>query len=724
MDFHPYEPLDNNSGQNKLWDWIKSAFKSDSGVAYYRYPIFNRVGSLMREPDFLMLHQLTGLWVIECKGCTIDNIESIQGHEWKMKNWHSHVETPVAQAEDQMFAIQNKMEVRRETRGKLRVNFRVALPFVKRQEWQDRGFHRLPSTEGVVLLYEDLTPTALKQYFEAVHEREPQPQYPEEDWKVIRGVLGGTLPSKPPRRIASETPKESPVFAIHEIESKLKVLDETQQKIAFEVPDGPQRLRGLAGTGKTVLLAKRLAKMHIAHPEWTIGLIFFTRSLYDQMIELVTLYHKEMHPDQLEPDWQRIKILHAWGGRTREGFYYRLARECGIRPHNLRTAQDAVRERGLSSSVTDVFDFICKELQRVCGEKRQSVPILYDALLIDEGQDLPPSFYQLARDSLSDPQRIYWAYDEAQGIGSLLIPTSAQMFGRDANGKLLVDVSGSYTGGILKTHKMKRCYRTPRQLLMTAHALNMGLFRKGGALQGVTTQKDWSDLGYEIVAGDFTPASVAAGKTVTLTRPLDESPHPVDSGHFKHLKSLGSLLSLNTFSNPEDEQDWIAQQVKADLDSGLNPWDVVVVALGGDYEKNYLADLQNALKCAGVPAAIAGVDTHVDRYRAPDVFHKADCVTISGIARAKGNEAWKVYACRFDYATKPLDWKQENELHKRNEAFVALTRSKLWCVVTGQPSDIFDELEMAIEQYPNFVFPAFNQKSLKRRQGDDDDVAA
>ena len=718
MEFHPYEPLDNNSAQNKVWGWLKSAFTGDAGEAYYRYPIFTRTGNLMREPDFLMLHQETGLWVMECKGCSIDNIESIQGHEWKMKNWHSDVETPVAQAEDQMFAIKNKLDVRRESRGKLRTNFRVFLPHVKRQEWIDRGFDRLPCVEGVVMLYEDLTPSALKKYFADIKQQNSQPQYPEEEWKAIYGVLGGTLPAKPPRQIPTDTPTESPLFAIREVESNLKVLDNNQKKIAFEVPDGAQRLRGLAGTGKTVLLAKRLAKMHLAHPTWDIGLVFFTRSLYDQMISLVDLYHREMHPDQLEPNWQKVKILHAWGGRTREGFYYRLARLCSIHPHDVTSAKQAVRQSGQSESVTDLFDFICKELQERTQER--GIPELYDCLLIDEGQDLPASFYQIALSSLKDPKRLYWAYDEAQGIGSLIIPTSEELFGRDENNKLRVDVSGSYSGGILKTHKMNRCYRTPRQLLMTAHALNMGLFRQQGVLQGVTTKKAWEDLGYEILEGDFTAASVKAGKNIVITRPLKDSPHPIDSGTFEHPKSLGSLLSVTKFSSEDAEREWIAKQIKADLDFGLDPWDIFVTALAGDSEKEYLEKLRTVLTREGVPCAIAGVDTHVDKFQAPDIFRKDGCVTISSIARAKGNEAWKVYACRFHCANQPLGWKNEEELHKRNEAFVAITRPRMWCVITGLDSDIFNEIETAINQYPNFTFKSFNQQSLKRNHGDNE----
>ncbi len=109
-----------------------------------------------------------------------------------------------------------------------------------------------------------------------------------------------------------------------------------------------------------------------------------------------------------------------------------------------------------------------------------------------------------------------------------------------------------------------------------------------------------------------------------------------------------------------------------DLQLGFKPDDIFITAIGGDYERQYMQDLKNALVQAGIEAYIAGVDG------GPSIFRVAGKVTISNIFRAKGNEAWKVYACRFHYATRPLAWKQETELQKRNEAFVALTRAKVW----------------------------------------------
>lgn len=224
MDFFPQEPFDNNKAQKKVWECVKKAFKDDPGAAYYRYPIFHKVGKLHREPDVLILHREYGLWVIECKGCYINNIASIQGHEWKMNNWHSEFETPVAQAEDQMFAIKNKLTERRETRGLVAFNFRAAIPFVNRNEWVDKGFSEFPSTQGVVLLADDFsTPQALKQKIVEGDKANPQTMMTDEQWDMVKAVLGGTLPSKPPRQIPTGTSPNNPVRVIRAIESQLKI---------------------------------------------------------------------------------------------------------------------------------------------------------------------------------------------------------------------------------------------------------------------------------------------------------------------------------------------------------------------------------------------------------------------------------------------------------------------------------------------------------------------
>jgi superfamily I DNA and RNA helicase len=122
--------------------------------------------------------------------------------------------------------------------------------------------------------------------------------------------------------------------------------------------------------------------------------------------------------------------------------------------------------------------------------------------------------------------------------------------------------------------------------------------------------------------------------------------------------------------------------------------------------------VKKALARHGVAASVAGHDTNPSQFRDPGK------VTLASIFRAKGNEAWKVYAARFHYVTNPQVWKKETELQKRNEAFVALTRARLWCVVTGLHDPVFDELRAAKEMYPRLTFPAFNQATLRRVMDD------
>ena len=701
--FHPYDAFGNNRAEKSVWGAIKDAFKDDPNcVGYFRYPTFTKTGNLRKEPDIVFVHRHYGLWVIEIKGCMINNIRSIQGHDWQMQNWHREQETPLLQAEDGMFVLRSRLEEKRETRGLLKFRFRAFLPLITQKEWQNRGLSSFPTLQGAVWLKEELK--AIKQRIEAGNEDNPQSRLDDQQWASVVAFLGGTLPSKPPRDISTGTPLDNPVRVIHELESRFKFLDIEQQQVAFQIPPGPQRIRGLAGTGKTVLLAKKVAKMHAAHPEWKIAFVFFTRALYDQILELIALYHREMIRE--EPNWDHVKVLHAWGAKEKPGFYRTLALSSGIQP--------IPANRTPYKSPSEAFNYVCEQLE----EQVVDLPVLFDAIIIDEGQDLPPAFYRLALNTLSNPRRLIWGYDEAQGIGSLTVPRPKEIFGEG-----VIDMRGSYEGNILKSRILNRCYRTPRKLLMLAHAVNMGLFREEGALQGLTQKEEWEKIGYQVIEGDFSAANVSAGRNVTITRQPETSPHPIDQDDFPLKDALGNVLTIRTFPTEEAEQEWIADQIAEDIRLGLDPWDIVVTGPTGENEANpkklkgYFFDLQEKLKAKGVPSSICGIDT------APDIFRKDGRVTISGIFRAKGNEAWKTYVCRFQYATQPLIWKgNENELHKRNEAFVALTRSRVWCVVTGlDDQPIFLEIERALENYPHMTFPAFNKSSLKRQIEEEED---
>lgn len=237
---------------------------------------------------------------------------------------------------------------------------------------------------------------------------------------------------------------------------------------------------------------------------------------------------------------------------------------------------------------------------------------------------------------------------------------------------------------------------------MVAHAVNMGLYRPGGPVQGLTQKDEWRAIGYEVVLGDFS----RAGAPVMVTRSEETNAHPLDKdANLRALsEEVGPILETKRCSSTREEQSWIADQIWRDLERGFRAEDVLVVALDDGYgSTRYLTELKTVLENRGVLAHIAQ----------GDVFRTAGRVTLSSVFRAKGNEAHRVYACRFELATTPVQ--DRSEVHARNAAFVALTRSKLWVRVSaGGDAPVLEEVHSAIENMPFLAFQAFTRASLKR----------
>lgn len=703
MRFCPNEPPDHYKGQRLAWNYLKRAFEGDEGIAYYRYPVFTGRGSERREPDFLVVTRRFGIWVFECKGARLDNIEEINGQEWVMRRWYAERMSPVQQTEDQMFEVKALVERDRALRSLgIVFDYRVLLPFISPSEWDASGFAANPSARGVVLVGEQMDRPGLRSELRE-HGLAHMPELTDAQWEQLKAVFRGEVSQGEPRSVPAAAPTASPLRVIHAVESRLRQLDEAQERVAQEAPEGPQRIRGLAGTGKTVLLARRAARLHAAHPDWDIGFVFFSRALYQQVRGLVDRSYRDLTTDAVDPD--RLRVWHAWGGKDLTGLYREAALRWEQRPLNLN---DAKRALGSAHAGPAGFEWVCDQLEAAL-ENVEVEPFL-DALLIDEGQDLPMSFYRIAYRALRPPHRLYWAYDEAQGIGNLIVPRAGEIFGNHDDGRARVDLSGAYSSGIQKAHNLNRCYRTPAAVLSVAHAFNMGLQRDGGPLQGVTTRNEWELLGYR-VEGDFSNASVAAGNEITLERSADACGHPLDDEAFGMRDARRGQLEIVPVATEAEIATTVVAGIRADLDAGLEPHDLLVVTLHG--AKPAAATLHRALEAAGIPAFVAGDDKERSSFR------RTGYVTVSTIWRAKGNEAWKVYAVGLQVADAGRCADVQEELVKRNQAFVALTRAKIWCVAVGTAGPAMSELA-ALAAGPGIRFRAFNQRTLQRSVAHED----
>ena len=57
---------------------------------------------------------------------------------------------------------------------------------------------------------------------------------------------------------------------LKQLEDSIANLDNSQSRAVIETVDGVQRIRGLAGSGKTIVLALKAAYLHARHPDWNI----------------------------------------------------------------------------------------------------------------------------------------------------------------------------------------------------------------------------------------------------------------------------------------------------------------------------------------------------------------------------------------------------------------------------------------------------------------------
>lgn len=161
-------------------------------------------------------------------------------------------------------------------------------------------------------------------------------------------------------------------------EDVLTVLDRTQQNLAMHLGDGYRVIRGVAGSGKTLVLTYRARFLAEADPGRRILLTCFNRTLAAALAY------------QLD-DLTNVEV------RSLDSLAYATCRESGI---NIKGTQDDFRERRLAAR---------KALEQAPAAQR------FDVVLVDEAQDFDNAAFDLAYAALkSGAQDFIVALDAAQ----------------------------------------------------------------------------------------------------------------------------------------------------------------------------------------------------------------------------------------------------------------------------------------------------------------------
>ena len=785
------EPLGKSgeTAEKMVWDAVCEAFADRDCIAYWRYPIFSSSGDFRKEPDILIVDFELGLTIIEVKAIAIDQIVAISGHRWEFQHFYTTGGNPYQQAEHQLYAMLGNCD--RETALRRKVSGRaiVALPSISQQQWDDKEFNKLPSNPPIIFQNHlrgnsgqtkiaAIEKPGLAQSFaissspnsenthaliELIKNTTPVikgSQLNREQWQLLLAVISGTPILKPrPRRFYFSQQKaptsENPLLAhvqnyttraaiLAQLQQQFSQLDLQQERIGKQIPPGPQRIRGIAGSGKTVLLCQKAALMHLKYPEWDIALVFFSRSLYEQIVALLDKWLRRFSNGEIgyNDHNPKLRSLHAWGAQDRPGLYSTICRAAGV--GRLTVGDTDFQEP------SQALAYVCRHLL-----KSAKIPQIFDAILIDESQDLivsqkfnfegkqpffwmayqalrpvnisPYSNYEILQENTNlnkirleksptnpaiyqssnpDLRRLIWAYDEAQSLECLEIPTASKLFGEEL-GHL---VSGEYTDGIKKTEIMHKCYRVPGPILTAAHGIGMGLLRRGGMLTGITRVEDWKAIGYEVVVEQTSQTNAAIiknsqyqlAKKVTIYRPPDNSPNLVPK------LWVNPVLEFEAYRSRQEELTALAEDILDNLKvDGLRPSrEILVIVLGSGFEAMELETYTaNFLMQQGIDIYIPSTPScnllKVNKANSqPDRFWCEGGVTVSRIHRAKGNEADMVYLIGFDCIAK-----DESNLSLRNQLFVALTRSKGWLKLSGTGAyPMYDEMWRVMQSGDSFTF--------------------
>jgi superfamily I DNA and RNA helicase len=685
------------SAEQRVWDAVRRSFRHRTCLAYWRYPIFSQTGKTRKEPDILIADRQWGLFILEVKAIAIEQILRIHGHQWQLQNFYTAQIDPYQQAENQLNAILQYCDAEPLLQGNITARSGVALPQIAQEQWQQCGFDRLPSAPPI-LFPDQLTRT--ETFLDAIAAIPPLRHgnpLSDEQWHLLLCVLAGTSIDRPSRpRILPQGKSRSRILT--QARDRLYASDIQHERIGKTIPPGPQRIRGSAGSGKTVLLCQKAAHMHLKHPDWDIALVFFTRTLYAPILEQLDRWLQRFSLGQVqyslsESSQSKLRVLHAWGSSDRPGLYSTVCEAAGIQRLKVNDLDRLPPHVSLATA--------CHRLLQ-----HAEMPQIFDAILIDEGQDFlvdetqafggKQPFYAMAYQALRDPKRLIWASDEAQCLESRKSATAGELLGSESAHL----VTGQYPGGLKKTEVLSRCYRTPAPILAAAQAIGTGIFSANvpQAIQAL------EQMGYQL------QGQRRSGERITLHRPPEQTPNFIPE------LWQAPVLELTAYRSRQEEFAALADRIWYNLKyDGLRPSrEILVVVLGTGYE---VGKLERAaarfLRDRGLDVFLpttAGCNIldptpqQFDR----DRFWCVGGVTISRIHRAKGQEADMVYVVGLDrVAADDRNWQLRTQLA------IAMTRSRGWLQLSGVGSyPLYDELWRAIESgdtfalmYPNLAYP-------------------
>ncbi|WP_026575710.1 3'-5' exonuclease [Bacillus sp. UNC438CL73TsuS30] len=357
-----------------------------------------------KRPDFVIIGPDLGLVVLEVKDYTKKTLFQINHDEWHIVTTSGDqavIKSPMKQARDNMFHV---VDVLKKDKNLVQLDgkymFQLKFPYghgvvftrMNAKDFVQEGLYsviepHLCLTRGEIdpdkeeFSEEVLMEKILNMFVVPFRLREPLST---EDINAIRYHLF------PEVRISAEFKPPVPyqdqlLLSLHDI----KTMDLHQENLAKQIGDKNRLIRGVAGSGKTIILASRAKMLSKQNPDWKILILCYNISLANAIQQMI--HHMLNEPEDLfdfDPNRKSVqnqniivRNFHAW-----------LKNDLKIREQQL----------------PDIIEKI---------EKNEAILPNYDAILIDEGQDFETDWLRLVSLLLNtETQSLLLVEDRAQTI--------------------------------------------------------------------------------------------------------------------------------------------------------------------------------------------------------------------------------------------------------------------------------------------------------------------
>ena len=418
-------------GEKKVFHLLREALQPDEEYIAWYEPT-----AIKGRPDFLVWSQTIGLLVVEVKDWVTSQIVSMNSEKWTIvRNGRQEVdESPPAQAQRYFKGYRGLLQQKPEFlhvdgphAGKLKfpIGYCAILTNITRKQAEKIGILLVPGTASC-LFSDDLQfdtdnrdarrdfVSKLKRTFVARFQFNPLTK---QELTALRYCIFPEVRVPSSRRLRSEDQEEL-----------VKTLDLDQERTAKSIWGGHRVLKGVAGSGKTLVVTCRAKYLKMIHPEWHILIVCFNISLCNYLRHLL---------DTFGPDCNgsKIEIFH----------YHGLVKE--LTGANLGKQLRESREQWDAR--------VGKILQTEIA--KGTLKTRFDAVLIDEGQDFALQWIRSLTELLNEKtDNLLLCLDPAQNI-----------FGRNIRFKSVgIKVQGK------KPILLKKSYRNTVEILDLARTFS------------------------------------------------------------------------------------------------------------------------------------------------------------------------------------------------------------------------------------------------------------